>query len=206
MQGASRDALAAVRDQLTAARGELDLGTTGRGLLSVARLLDRETRLRRTLGDPTTPQEAKESLLDSLLGSQLDPGAMRLVKATAAHRWSSPRDLVDALEVLGVTALFLVADDNRSLDAVESELFRFERALAGSPELRTVLTDRGLDPERKTALLDGLLEGKAQPTTRAIIEHAVLEPRGRTIEDTLTEFADLAADVRSRTLATVTSA
>jgi F-type H+-transporting ATPase subunit delta len=206
MQGASRDALATAREQLAALRGELDLGAAGEGLLSVVRLLDRETRLRRTLGDPTTPQQAKESLLDSLLGSQLDAGAMRLLKSAVGQRWSAARDLVDAIEVLGVTALLLVAEGDGTLDATENEVFRFERALSGSSELRAVLTDRGLDPERKTALLDGLLAGKANGTTRRIVSQAVLAPRGRTIEDALAQFAGLASDVRSRTLATVTSA
>ncbi|MCU1602950.1 MAG: synthase subunit delta [Frankiales bacterium] len=206
MQGASRDALAVAREQLAATRGDLDLAAAGEGLLSVVRLLDRETQLRRTLGDPTTDAQAKDALLDSLLGSQLDAGALRLVKAAVAQRWSSSRDLVDAVEVLGVTALLLEADGEGRLDTVEAELFRFERALAGSPELRAVLTDRGLDAERKTALLDGLLDGKADGTTRRVIAQAVLAPRGRTIEDALEQFSGLAADVRSRTLATVTSA
>ncbi|MFN2536818.1 MAG: F0F1 ATP synthase subunit delta [Mycobacteriales bacterium] len=207
MQGASRDALRASREQLTVLRGEGgDLGALGEGLLSVVRLLDRETSLRRTLGDPTVAQAAKESLLDALLGDQLDPGALRLVKAVAAERWSRARDLVDGIEVLGVTALLLVSDADGSLDTVEEQVFRFERTLAREPELRAVLTDRGLDDDRKTALLDGLLEGKAHSTTRRLISAAVLEPRGRTIEDALADMAGLAADVRSRTLATVVTA
>ncbi len=42
--------------------------------------------------------------------------------------------------------------------------------------------------------------------TKRIIEALVLTPRGRTLEDGLSEYAGLAADVRSRTLATVTAA
>ena len=41
MQGASRDALAAVKDQLAALRGDAGLAAAGEGLLSVVRLLDR---------------------------------------------------------------------------------------------------------------------------------------------------------------------
>ena len=206
MQGASRDALAAVKEQLSSLRDSGDLGTAGEGLLAVVRLLDRETSLRRSLADPTTSAEAKAGLLDALLGSQLDATALQLVKAAAAQRWSRARDLTDAIEELGVTALYLVAERDGSLDTVEEELFRFERTLASSPELRAVLTDRGLDGERKTALLDGLLEGKAHGTTRRVVSQAVLDPRGRTLEDALQAFALLAAAVRSRTLATVTSA
>jgi F-type H+-transporting ATPase subunit delta len=207
MQGASREALVASKEQLTALRAEGgDLGATGEGLLAVARLLDRETSLRRALGDPTTDPQAKSELLDGLLGSQLDAGALRLVKEVSAHRWSRARDMVDAIEVLGLTALFQVADTADELDAVEDELFRFERTVAREPELRSVLTDRALDDDRKTALLDGLLDGKANATTRRVIAAAVLEPRGRTLEDALVASALLAADVRKRMLATVVTA
>jgi F-type H+-transporting ATPase subunit delta len=206
VQGASRDALAAVKEQLSSLRGAGDLRAAGEGLLSVVRLLDRESSLRRSLADPTTAAEAKGSLLDALLGSQLDATALQLVKAAAGQRWSRARDLVDAIEEVGVSALFLLAEGDGSLDTVEEELFRFERTVASSPELRAVLTDRGLAADRKGALLDGLLEGKAQATTRRVIAQAVQDPRGRTLEDALTAFAGLAAAVRSRVLATVTSA
>jgi F-type H+-transporting ATPase subunit delta len=210
MQGASRDALASVRESLAALRRELPdaagLGSAAEGLLAVVRLLDRETSLRRTLGDPATDAAAKDALLDGLLGSQLDGNALRLVKDAAGRRWSSPRDLVDAVEVLGITAVFLVAEADGKLDEVEDELFRFARTLHREPELRAVLTDRALDGERKRALLDGLLEGKAQDATRRVIAALVLAPRGRTLEDGLETYARLASDVRSRTLATVTSA
>jgi F-type H+-transporting ATPase subunit delta len=206
MQGASRDALVRVREQLSSLRDSGDLVAAGEGLLAVVRLLDRETSLRRTLADPTTSANAKNGLLDALLGSQLDGTALQLVKGAAAQRWSRARDLSDAVEELGITALLLVAERDGSLDTVEGELFRVERTIAGSPELRAVLTDRGLDGDRKAALLDGLLEGKATGTTRRIVAQAVLDPRGRTLEDALEGFADLAAAVRSRTLATVTSA
>jgi F-type H+-transporting ATPase subunit delta len=213
MQGASREALASVRDRLTALRSELsDTGDTGglgsiaEGLFSVVRLLDREGSLRRTLGDPSLDAQAKQQLIDGLLGSQLEPLPLGLLKESAAKRWSSPRDQVDAIEVLAVTALFLASDADGSLDQVEDELFRFARAVAREPELRAVLTDRALPADRKQALLDGLLDGKVQPTTKRIIDELVINPRGRTLEDGLEDFADLAADVRSRSLATVTTA
>ena len=206
MQGASRDALVRVKEQLEALRGSGELAAAGEGLLAVVRLLDRETSLRRTLADPTTSADAKNGLLDALLGSQLDGTALQMVKGAAAQRWSRARDLVDAIEELGITALLLVAEQDGSLDTVEEQLFRFERTVAGSPELRAVLSDRALDGERKTALLDGLLEGKADGTTRRVVSQAVLDPRGRTLEDALEAFASIAAGVRSRTRATVTSA
>jgi F-type H+-transporting ATPase subunit delta len=210
MQGASRDALASLRQRLTALRGELPdaaaLGSVAEGLFSVVRLLDREGSLRRTLGDPSLAPQAKAQLVDGLLGSQLDPTGLGLLKEAVAKRWSSARDLVDALEVLAVTAVFLVAEANGSLDQVEDELFRFARTVAREPALRAVLTDRGLDAERKQALIDGLLDGKVQDATKRIVQALVVDPRGRTLEDGLEDYAALAADVRQRTLATVTTA
>jgi F-type H+-transporting ATPase subunit delta len=209
MQGASREALKTVRGRLTEVASAADAGALARaaeGLFAVVTLLDREARLRRSLGDPTTESAAKDALLDGLLGSQLDATALGLVKDVSAQRWSSPRDMVDALEIVAATAAFLSAESSGELDRVSDELFRFERALASSPELRATLTDRGLANDRKKALLDGLLEGKAADSTRRLVETLVLAPRGRTLEDGLEEFAQLAADVRSRSLATVTTA
>lgn len=210
MAGASREALSAVRQRLTSLRAELPgaAGVTGvaEGLLSVVQLLDREGNLRRTLGDAALPSSSKSALVDGLFGSQIDPLALGLLKDVVGQRWSSARDLVDAVEVLGVTAVFLVAEADGTLDRTEDELFRFARTVAREPELRAVLTDRGLDTSRKQALIDGLLGEKVTAATKRIVEALVVTPRGRTLEDGLKDYADLAADVRGRSLATVTSA
>jgi F-type H+-transporting ATPase subunit delta len=210
MQGASREALVQARERLTALRAGLPdaagISSVAEGLFSVVRLLDREGSLRRTLGDPALETPAKQQLVDGLLGSQLEALPLGLLKDAVALRWSSPRDLVDAVEVLAVTAVFLVAEADGSLDQVEDELFRLARTIAREPQLRAVLTDRGLADDRKQALLNGLLDGKVQSATKRIAEALVVTPRGRTLEDGLEEYADLAADVRARTLATVTTA
>lgn len=210
MQGSSREALVTVRGRLTAIASELPdragLGETAEGLFSVVQLLDREGNLRRTLGDASLPAPARASLVDGLLASQVDAQALALVKDVVAQRWSSARDLVDAIEVLAVTAVFLVAEANGTLDQVEDELFRFARTVAREPSLRAVLTDRSLDSERKQALLGGLLDGKVQDATMRIVNALVVTPRGRTLESGLEDYSNLAADVRSRSLATVTTA
>ena len=209
MQGASREALIAVRTRLAAVADSTDapaLAVAAEGLFGAVALLDREGNLRRTLGDPATDVTAKRSLVHELLHSQLDATSLDLLKDVVAQRWSSARYLVDAVETLAVTATFLVAEKAGELDRVSEELFQVGRAIAGSPELRAVLTDRGLAADRKKALLDGLLDGKASDGTRRLVEALVLAPRGRTLEDGLSDFADLGAAVRSRSLATVTSA
>jgi F-type H+-transporting ATPase subunit delta len=210
LAAASRGALRTARKSLTDLAAELPeaagLSSVSEGLFSVVQLLDHSGQLRRALGDPTTAAEAKESLLDALLIDQLDALPMRVLKSVVAQRWSSPRDLVDAIEVLAVQAAFLVAEADGTLDDVEDELFRFSRIVAQDPELRAVLTDRGLDGERKTALLGGLLGDRARPETLRLISNVVLAPRGRTLEDGLAEYARLAAEIRERSVARVTSA
>ena len=210
LAAASRGALRTARKSLTDLAAELPdaagIGGVSDGLFAVVRLLDGSGQLRRALGDPTTPREAKESLLDSLLGEQLEPLAMRVLKQAVVERWSSPRDLVDAIEVLAVQAAFLVAEADGTLDDVEDELFRFSRVVARDPQLRAVLTDRGLDNERKSALLTGLLGDRARPETLRLVTSLVSAPRGRTLEDGLAEYARLAAEIRERSVARVTSA
>ncbi len=209
MYGASRESLVTVREALTSLADGADAATLGEiseDLLAVVRLLDREGSLRRTLGDPALQPRAKEQLVSGLLGDQLRAEALARVVQATGLRWSSSRDLVDALEDLAVTAAFLQAQKDGELDRVQDELFRFDRAVAASPELRATLTDRGLADDRKRALLDGLLEGKAADVTRRVVETLVLLPRGRTLEDGLEQYGQLAAAVRVRTLATVTSA
>lgn len=209
MQGASRESLVTVREALTRFADGADaaaLGQVSRDLYSVVRLLDREGTLRRTLGDPTVQPDAKEHLLRGLLGTQVGADALGLLVQAASLRWSAPRHFVDALEELAALAAFLRAEKDGDLDRVTDDLFRFSRTVTGSPELRSVLTDRGLDNDRKKALLDGLLEGKAADVTREVVEALVLAPRGLTLEDGLERYGRLAAGVRTRTLATVTSA
>ena len=210
LAAASRGALADARARLTdLAAGLPDaagIAGVADGLFAVVRLLDGAGQLRRALADPTTPVPAKDDLLDNLLGSQLDPLPMQVVKAAVAQRWSGARDLVDGLEVLAVQARFLVAEADGTLDEVEDELFRFARIVAHDPELRAVLTDRALDGDRKRALLEGLLADRVRPATLSIVLQLVLSPRGRTLETGLEDYAALAADIRSRSVATVTSA
>jgi F-type H+-transporting ATPase subunit delta len=210
LAAASRGALRTARTSLTDLAAELPegagLSSVSEGLFGIVQLLDRSGQLRRALGDPTTAREAKESLLDALLIDQLDALPMRVLKEVVGLRWSSPRDLVDAVEVLAVQAAFLVAEADGTLDDVEDELFRFSRIVAQDPALRAVLTDRGLDGDRKTALLEGLLGGRTKPETLRLVTSLVLAPRGRTLEDGLAEYAQLAAEIRERSVARVTTA
>ena len=86
---------------------------------------------------------------------------------------------------------------------MEDELFRFTRLVEGEPALRSVLTDATVAAERKRALLDGLLEGKAGAVTRSLLAQTVTAPQGRSLEHALERLSRLAAEQRQRVVADV---
>jgi F-type H+-transporting ATPase subunit delta len=209
MQGASRESLASLRDTLaeqTRSASAADLQKVADTLFEVVTLLANEGAVRRALSDPGIGADAKVGFVDTLFRDRLEATSLELVRGTARLRWSSPRDVVDALEALAVETSLQRAEADGVLDEVEDELFRFERIMDGQPELRAALTDRNLPAERKSDLLHRLLDDKVAAVTLSLILRAVLSPRGRTVERVLDEFTELAAKRRERLVARVTSA
>jgi F-type H+-transporting ATPase subunit delta len=209
MQGASRESLAILRAELggqTQDAASAVLQQLAQELFGVVSLLAAQGSLRRAVADPGLSPQAKGRVVDTLFGQRLAAPALDVVRAVARTRWSAPVDVVDALEALAVESSLAGAEADGQLDEVEDELFRFERILDGEPDLRSALTDRNLPAERKHDLVQRLLEGKAATVTVALVERAVLEPRGRTLERVLEEFIGLAAGRRERLIARVTSA
>jgi F-type H+-transporting ATPase subunit delta len=208
MQGASRGSFASLREALSGAVGSggADAQRLSDELFAIVSLLSDNGSLRRALTDPGIGADAKVGLVDRLLSGKVGEPALELVRLTARSRWSEPRDVVDALEAVAVDAAMSRAESDGQLDEVEDELFRFQRIVDGEPALRAALTNRNLPAERKRDLVHRLLEGKAAPVTVALVERAVLYPRGRTIERVLDEFTQFAAQRRSRLIARVTTA
>jgi F-type H+-transporting ATPase subunit delta len=203
MQGASRKSLAGLRDRLPA---DGDLNQLSEQLYSVVSLLTVQASLRRALSDPSAFDVAKVNVVDNLFASRLSAPVLELLRDAVRSRWSQPRDLLDSLEELAVDAALGAAEAAGELDEVEDELFRFERILDGEPKLRSALTDRALPAATKSGLLHTLLDGKISNVTFALLERAVLEPRGRTIEHALRDLSTLAAQRRDRLIAHVTTA
>jgi F-type H+-transporting ATPase subunit delta len=203
MQGASRKSLSGLRDRLPT---DGDLAQLSEQLYAVVSLLTVQGSLRRALSDPAASDRAKVQVVDSLFDSRLEAGALDLVREAAQSRWSQPRDLLDSLEELAVDAALGAAERAGQLDEVEDELFRFERILDAEPELRSTITSGNYSNEVKRQLLHTLLDGKVSDVTFALLERAVLEPRGRTIEHALRELSTLAAKRRNRLIAHVTTA
>jgi F-type H+-transporting ATPase subunit delta len=203
MQGASRKSLAGLRDQLPT---EGDLAELSEQLYAVVSMLSVQASLRRALSDPSTETASKVRVVESLFGSRLAAPTMGLLREAAGSRWSQPRDLLDSLEELAVDAALGAAEAAGELDEVEDELFRFERILDAEPGLREALTSRSMAADTKRGLLHTLLDGKVSSVTFQLLERAVLEPRGRTLEHALRDLSTLAAKRRDRLIAHVTTA
>jgi F-type H+-transporting ATPase subunit delta len=200
MQGASRDALAALREVL----GGLPVhATLGDELLSVAALLGRESGLRAALTDTGTAPERRAALATRVLQGKVAAPTLAVVEQAARQRWSSPRDLVEGVETVGAEAMFAFAESDGRIDAVEDELFRFTRVLDASGELQVLLTNPAVADDAKAEVVSDLLAQRAQPETVALVRHAVAHPGGRRAIDTLGSLVQLAATRREQLLADV---
>lgn len=208
MSGSTRQSTAAARERLEALTDNtsVDLAALSSDLLDVTRVLDREVSLRRILTDPTTPGQAKADLVANLFTGKVGAETVDLLSGMVRSRWSAGRDLSDATEQLAAVALIIGADRANELDDVEDELFRFGRVVAGNAPLRSALTDSAASSSAKAELVRNLLGGKAKAVTVSLVTALVTQPRGRSLESGLDEYARLAAGRRGRVVALVTTA
>lgn len=207
MQGASRESLAAARETLgTLIRsGDSDLLALGDDLFAAAAVLDRELGLRRALTDPSRTGDDRAGLARAVFADRVGSAAVDVLVWAVRSRWSAPRELGDAVELLAVEAVAAAAEKAGRLDTVEDELFRISRIVAGAPELRTALADRSAPVESRAVLIEGLLGDRVAEETRRLVRQAVVAPRGRTFDRAVEVYGQVAAELRSRLIATVTA-
>ncbi|QJY46872.1 F0F1 ATP synthase subunit delta [Pseudonocardia broussonetiae] len=209
LQAASRESLRAAGERLDAivdSASARDLSTLGDELFAITRLVVAQTALRRALGDPAVPEEARTGLLRNVVGTQVGETTLGVVDGLVGSRWSKASDLVEALETIARRATLAVAEKDGSLDDVEDQLFRFGRILDREPELKTLLSDTGQPEEKRAALLDTVLGDRVSPVTAALLRQTVRIPRGRHLDLAAEELAELAAARRDRYVARVTTA
>ncbi len=201
MRGASAGALATLRDELDGAlAGGADAATIGDELFSVSVLLRREASLRRIATDVSLPGEAKRGLARQVFGDRLDPAAHRLVESAFAQRWTTSRDLADALEHLSEVAV--VKSAGSDLERLEDEIFGYAQVVQHNPDLRDALSDPARSIDDKAALVEGLLDGKALPATVTLAKQA-LAGTYRTVGVALATYQKVAAEVHGQGVATV---
>ncbi len=205
----SRESYGAAVERLNSFAAGADaerVAAVGDDVLSVARLLAREPRLRRALVDPARPAEARVDLLRTLLDGKVADEALDLVALLVGGRWGPPTELLNATERLGVEALLASAERAGELNNLEDELFRFGQIVSGDRELAATVGDSTADEERRATLVRDLLDGKAGPVTVRLAVLAVAGFGGRGFEASLGRLVELAAARRDRTVAYVITA
>jgi F-type H+-transporting ATPase subunit delta len=209
MSSASRESYAKAYDKLaadTSAATAEQLATIADEILAVAGLLRAQPRLRRALTDPARTGAARRDLLNSLLSGKISDTALDVLGTLVTGRWSTPNELLDAAERLGIEALLSSAGKAGKLEEVEDELFRFGQIVSGNPELAVTLSDPGASTTRRVKLVEDLLKGKSQAVTLRLTEVALEGFGGRSFESSLTRLVELTAAKRDREVAYVTVA
>lgn len=103
-------------------------------------------------------------------------------------------------------ALFEIACAEGTLDEVEDELFRFARSYESSDELRNALTDDQVPAEKRQAIVEDLLGGKATSTTTQLVSVVVGSGRGRDLPAIVDQLVERAAGSKFLTVAEVRTA
>lgn len=196
---ATRGARAAAAAALAGASG-ITLGVAEQ-LLAAARAVAGSAQLRSLLADPAVSGADKTTIVERVFPGA-DQAARDLLVSAVDQRWSSPDELTDGLEELGIRAAALAAGK----DPVEGELFAFGRAVTSDPQLELAISSKLGDSAGKVALVDRLVGTQASAATIAILEHLVQSARGRRIGAMLRDASAIVADEAGRVVATVTSA
>ena len=104
------------------------------------------------------------------------------------------------------TGIFELAKAEEELERVESELFTIARALDDSSELRSTLTDPQLPMERKQALIDDLIGGRASSLSVDLVQLIVSQGRASELSEIARAVVEAAAASRDKAVAEVRSA
>ncbi len=197
-------ALFGVLDEVEAGRGELD--GLGDQLRAVAALTAREPGIRRALTDAARAGEDRSALAHRLLDGKVSTAAADMTARAASGRWSAPRDLVDALDIVATAAEVAAADRAGALDSLEDDLFRFGRIVAADEGLRSALSNRTAPTPARAELVRRLLAGRASEAAVRLATAAATEVRGRSVEVALAEQDEVVAARRHRIVALVRTA
>lgn len=103
-------------------------------------------------------------------------------------------------------ALFEVARAEGGLGEVEDELFRFARVFEANDDLRDKLTDPAIPAPRRQQIVEELLDGRASPTTTALVSMVVGTGRARDIPEIVRSLVEMSARANRKAVAEVRSA
>lgn len=208
MRGTSKASFEAESERWEAVLAQAGDGARGLGeqLYQVSDLILGTPSLMRALTDPSRSGNARAKLAVDLLGGKADGRVVEVIADLAGQRWSAPRDLPHAIEVLAVDSVLAAAQANDRLETVEDELFRIHRLLVGERALRVALSNKDLPVERRLGLMGAVFGAQILPETRIFVERAIRALRERSIHSAFRAIGRRAAERRQRLMATVTAA
>jgi F-type H+-transporting ATPase subunit delta len=201
LRGASAEAKQELSSRLEGLSG--DAAALGEELFAATAVLRGEAAVRRIATDASIEGDAKAGLMGNVFGNALGTDALDLVKDAVRRRWTSPRDLADVIEYLGVLATVRSAADEGG--RISDELFEVRQTVDSSSGLRSALSDPARSATDKSALLHQLLDGKVQRATLQLVGQAVSGSHG-SIDRGLEEFQHIAAEAKDEKIATVHTA
>jgi F-type H+-transporting ATPase subunit delta len=103
-------------------------------------------------------------------------------------------------------AILAVAQAEGVGSVVEAELSEVANVVAGSPELATTLSDRGIPAARRLGVLEDVLGGKVSATTLSLVSMLVGNGRAGDLSAIVNAVIDLSAGNRGQAVAEVRSA
>ena len=206
--GSSRNSLAATREVLDKSLAGLSgdvASSLSNDLFAVVNVLGQNVALRRAITDPSRHAEEKAAFLKQLVGTRISDKALEIATTAITQRWSSPSDLLIAMEQIAIQAEAGAANARGELDKLEEEIFSFTRALLSNQDLRNALNGNPQAVNEKRTLVNEILKG-ATSSTKALVAQIVNGLWGRSIENALSDIAHATAEHRNLVVAHVQSA
>jgi ATP synthase F0 subunit b/ATP synthase F1 delta subunit len=209
LRSASRQSVTNVVEQLDGLVADLDtngLTSLADDLASVVKLLRREVRLTRHLGDPSLDSAHKVQLAERLLSGKVSDSALDILRSAVSQRWSSTSDLTRGIQHVARLALLVRAERDDQIEEVEDELFRFSRILDSEPRLITLLSEYTTPVDGRISLLNSVLSRRASKNAADLLRQTIELLHGERADEAVRELANLAVSRRGEVVAHVSAA
>ncbi|MDR0487858.1 MAG: ATP synthase F1 subunit delta [Propionibacteriaceae bacterium] len=168
------------------------------------RTLQDHPALARALTDPSAPVQARAKLIDgAFTGISVD--ARAILKQALDKTWDSTKGFLAWVESTAVKTAWEWAQQTGVLERSIDEVFSFGQMMYHNHEVRAAVTDRRVSVEKRQNLVKTLLSKTMAEPSVEIAVAAVASKRG-TIDDAVSAFTEIGADLAGGRLAVVTIA
>ncbi|MEI6590543.1 MAG: F0F1 ATP synthase subunit delta [Actinomycetes bacterium] len=205
MASSTRQALIVAKEAQSPLLATADLKFASE-LFAVSSALSESVQLRGILSDPSAESDAKSKLSTSIFGKAVSASTLKFLNNLFGLRWSSGRDLVEAIETLAIRAAASVAAKKKELDDVEAQIFAFRHAVDSDSELQFALANKAASDDAKSKLVKALLGKKVSDVAELLIRSAVLGAGNRRVYVVLEQFGKQVSEFAERLVATVSVA